>query len=108
MLDEKSPENVLIYDNTYKISYGEKYIRNGGYIRKYNRIRYLALFHSYKKHERNFDIIRYLIMLKSNISDVYSNKYAKIKIKNTLNNTIRLFYNVYAFISIALKPRSIQ
>ena len=37
------------------------------------------LFHS---DERIFERIRYLIMLKSNISDVYSHKYTKIKISS--------------------------
>ena len=45
-----------------------------GYLRKYNRIKFLALFHSDGKHEITFDGIRYLIMLKSDISDVYSRK----------------------------------
>ena len=33
-----------------------------------------------KKNEKIFGRIRYLIMLKSNISDVYFHKYPKIKI----------------------------
>ena len=33
-----------------------------------------------KKYEKIFDRIKYLIMLKNNISGVYSHKYTKIKI----------------------------
>ena len=36
--------------------------------------KYQALFHSDEKYERISDRIRYFIMLKSNISDVYSHK----------------------------------
>ena len=39
-----------------------------------------GLFHSAEKHEGIFDRIRYLIMIKCKISDVYFHKYAKIKI----------------------------
>ena len=39
----------------------------------------IPLSHSDKKYERKFDRIRYLIMLKSNIWDVYWYKYTKIK-----------------------------
>ena len=47
-------------------------------IKKYERTSYLALFYSDEKCECSFDRIRYLIMLKRNISDVYS-QYIKIK-----------------------------
>ena len=42
-----------------------------GYIRKYDRTKYLALFHPDEKYERIFDRIRNLITLKGDISDVY-------------------------------------
>ena len=66
----------MIYDAVYKTSYGAKPLRIVfdkvvGYIRKYDKTRYLAIFHSNEKHERIFDRIRYLIMFKSNISDIY-------------------------------------
>ena len=38
----------------------------------------ISLFYSSEKYKRKFDRIRYL-MLKSNISDIYSHKYMKIK-----------------------------
>ena len=49
-------------------------------MRKYDRTNYLALFHPYEKHYKIFDRMRYLIMFKTNISDVYSHNCMKIKI----------------------------
>ena len=46
------------------------------------RTLYLALFHSDEKHEKTFDRIRYLIMLKGNISDLYSHRHTKIIINS--------------------------
>ena len=51
-----------------------------GYTRRYDSSKYLSLLDSNEKYERNFDRIRYLMTLKTNISDVYSHKYTKIKI----------------------------
>ena len=51
---------------------------------KDERTKYLALFHS-ETFERIFNRIRYVNVLKSNISYVYSHKYLKIKI-NSDNN----------------------
>ena len=48
------------------------------YIKKYDKTRYLSLFHS-KKFDKIFDRVSYLIRLKSNISGVYSRN-TKIKI----------------------------
>lgn len=42
--------------------------------------KYLALFHSDEEHEKKIDVIKCLIMLKSNTSDVYSYEYTHIKI----------------------------
>ena len=47
------------------------------YILKYDSTKHPALFHFNEKYERIFGGVRYL-MLKSNISDVYSHKYTKI------------------------------
>ena len=47
------------------------------YILKYDSTKHLALFHFNEKYERIFGGVRYL-MLKSNISHVYSHKYTKI------------------------------
>ena len=58
-LDEKSYENFLIYDVTYKTPYGAKPLRIifdevNGHIRKYDSTKYLGLFHSDEKYERIF------------------------------------------------------
>ena len=50
------------------------------YIRKYDSTKYLAFFHFNERYKGIFDRIRYLNLLKSNISDVYFHKYRKIKI----------------------------
>ena len=60
------------YDAAYKTPYGATPLRIifnkvDGYTKKYDKTKYLALFHS-KRFERIFDRIRYLIMLKSNNS----------------------------------------
>ena len=48
-----------------------------GYFRRYDSTNYLALFYS---DERLFERNRYLLMLKSNISDVCCHKNVKTKI----------------------------
>ena len=80
LIDEKSDENVYV---AYKTPCGVKplhiiFANVNGYIRQYDKTRYLSLFHSNEKYKRKFDRIRYL-MFKSNISDIYSHKYMKIK-----------------------------
>ena len=103
ILNEKSQGNFfLIYGVAYKPQCGAKPLRIifdkvDEYVKKYNSTKYLTLFHSGEKYERVFGRIRYLIMLKSNISEVYSHKYTKIKtnsddtfrkiIKYACNNT---------------------
>ena len=76
---KKSYGNILIYHAVYKTPYREKplsiiFKKVDGYIRKYDSTKYLALFHSDEKYERLFDRIRYLVMLKGNISGVYLQK----------------------------------
>ena len=53
-----------------------------GFIAKNNITNYLGLFNYDEKIESIFDRIRYLVMVKSNISDVYSYKCEKIKINS--------------------------
>ena len=87
LIDIKSYKNILVYDVECKTPYFAKPLSNiidkvDAYIIKYDKTRYLALCHSNEKYKRIFDIIRFIIMLKCNISDVYSHKYAKIKINS--------------------------
>ena len=70
LLNEKSYENYLIYDNACKTQSGAKPLRfiSGkldGYISKYDGTIYLTLFHSNTKHEKTFDKINYVIILKA-------------------------------------------
>lgn len=58
------------------------------YIRKYDRTKYLRLFHSDEKNEDIFDRVRYSLMLKSNIFDNYPYKY--MTIKNNSDEDLRL------------------
>ena len=64
------------------------------YIRKYDGPKYLALFRSDEKHDRIFDRIRYLIMLKSNVSDVYFQKCTKTKINLDDNLSLEKTTNI--------------
>ena len=61
--DEKSNENILIYHATNKTPYHVKPLRIifdklEGYIGKYGKTKYQAIFHSYEKYESIFDKIR--------------------------------------------------
>ena len=58
------------------------------YIRKYDRTKYLRLFHSDEKNKEIFNRVRYSLMLKSNIFDDYPYKY--MKIKNNSDEDLRL------------------
>ena len=76
---------ILIYDVPYKTPFGAKplciiFDKVDGYIRKDEGTTCLTLYHSDEKYQINFDRIRYHIMLKSNISEVYLHKYTKTKI----------------------------
>ena len=84
LLNEKSYQNILIYNIWYKTPYGAKplgiiYDKVDGFIRKYDGIKYLALPHS-EIYVRIFDRIRFLFMLRINSSSVSSDN-IKIKIK---------------------------
>ena len=75
-----------------------------GYIRKNDRVKYLGLFHSDEIYDQIFYRIRYLVMLKINVSDVCSHKYMKIKFDLdddlTLEKTLNM-HNVVILIKSA-------
>ena len=80
LIDEKSQENILIYDISYITLVGLKTLRIrfdkiNGCIRIYDGTRYLTLFGS-----EIYNRIRHLISLKSSITYVFSHYYAKIKV----------------------------
>ena len=84
LIDEKSHENILIYDISYKTLIDSKPLRIrlnkiDGFIRIYDGTRYLTLFGS-KKYDAIYNRIRYLISLKSGITYIFSHYFAKIKV----------------------------
>ena len=84
LIDEKSYENILLYDILYKTLIDPKPLRIGfkkidGFIRIYDETRYLTLFGT-EKHDAIYDRIRYLINLTSGITYIFSHYFAKIKV----------------------------
>ena len=79
-MDEKSYENILIYDILYKTLIGSKTLqirfdKTGEFITIYDSSKYLVLLG-----DAIYNRIRYLISLKSGVTDAISHYYAKIKI----------------------------
>ena len=84
VIDEKSHENFLIYDISYKTLIDKKALRIrfdkiDEFIIIYDGTKYLTLFGS-EKYDAIYNRIRYLIRIKSGIVDVFSHYYAKIKV----------------------------
>ena len=86
LIDEKSHENFLIYDISYKTLIGRKSFRIrfnkiDEFIRIYDGTKYLILFRS-KRYGAIYNRIRYIISisLKSSITYVFSHYYAKTKV----------------------------
>ena len=84
LLDEISYGNILIYDISYKTLIGAKplhirFEKIDGFIKVYDRTRYLILFGG-EKYDFIYNRIRYLIGLKSATTYVFSHNYAKIKV----------------------------
>ena len=108
MIDEKSHENILIYDISYKTLIDSKLLRIrfdkiDGFIRIYIETRYLTLFCS-EKYDLIYNRITYIISLKSGITYIFSHYFAKSKIDSynfwpiekilTLHNVIILIKSV--------------
>ena len=71
LIDEKSYENILVYNISFKRLIYSKPLRIGfnkidGFIKDYDGTRYLVLFGS-EKYDSIYDRIRYLISVKSGI-----------------------------------------
>ena len=84
LIDEKSHENILIYDISYKTLINSKpfrirFFKIDGIIRIYDGTRYLTLFGS-EKYDAIYNRIRYLIIQKSGITYIFSHTFAKIKV----------------------------
>ena len=110
LIDEKSQENILIYDISYKTLIDAKPLRIrfdeiDGFIKIYDGTRYLTLFGS-KKYEAIYNRIRYLISLKSGITYIFSRYFAKIKVDSYDSlpiEKILTLHNVIIHIKSALK-----
>ena len=84
LIDEKSHENILIYDILKNTLIGSKPLRirfdeKDGFIKIYDGTRYLRLFDS-KKYHAIYSSIRYHISLKSSITYLFCHHYLKIKV----------------------------
>ena len=78
LVDEQSHENILIYGISYKTLIDSKPLRIrfnkiDGFIRIYDRTRYLTLFCS-QKYDAIYDKISYLTSLKSGITILQKSK----------------------------------
>ena len=87
-MNEKSYENILIYDISYRTSTGAKPLRIrfdkiDGFTRVYNRTRYLVLFDP-KKYHGIYNRVIYLIRQKRGIGYVIPRNYARMKINYNL------------------------
>ena len=84
LIVEKPHANILMYNISYKTLIGPKplcvrFDNRDGFIRIYDGTRYLTLFNS-EKYDTIYDWIRYLIILKSGITYIFSYSFAKIKV----------------------------
>ena len=83
LIDEKSYENILVYNILYKNLIAKplciRFDKIDGFIKVYDGTRYLVLFGS-EKHDSVYNRIRYLISTKSGITYVVYYNYAKIKL----------------------------
>ena len=84
LLGQKSYENILVSDISYKILIDAKLLRItfdeiDGFIRVYDGTRYLVLLGS-EKYNAIFNRIRYLTGVKSGITCVFSDNYARINV----------------------------
>ena len=81
LLDEKSYENILIYDISYKTFIGAKPLRIeiDRFIKNYHGIIYLVLFGP-ERYDAIYNRIRCLISEKSDITDIISHDFTIIRI----------------------------
>ena len=82
LLNEKSYENILIYDNSYKTFMGAKplhiwFEKIDGFIKIYDGIKYLVLFHP-ERYDTIYNRIKYLKSEKSGITYSINHNFARI------------------------------
>ena len=83
-IDKKSNENILVYNNLYKILVDSKplcvrFNKIDGFIRVYDGTRYLVIF-GREKCNSIYNRIRYLVSVKGVITYIVSHDYAKTKL----------------------------
>ena len=111
-IDEKSQENILIYDISYKTLLGSKLLRVrfnkiDGFLRIYDGTRYLTLFAA-ETYDVIYDKIRHIISLKSGITYIFSRYCAKIKVgfyDSLPIEKILTLHNVLILIKSVLKKK---
>ena len=84
LIDEKSYEDILVYNISYKILINSKPLRIrfnkiDELIKVYDGTRYLVLFGS-EKYDSIYSRIRYLISVESGMTYIISHSYAKVKV----------------------------
>ena len=105
LIDEKSHENIFIYDISYKTLIGSKPSRIrfdeiDGFVRIYDGTRYLTLFGSEKYEYAIYDRIKYLISLKSSITYIFSHNFGKIKVDSYYSLPIKKTFTLHNIIKI--------
>ena len=100
-MDEKSYENILIYDIFYKTLICAKPLRImfdkvDGFIRVYDGTRYLVLSGP-EKYDTIYNRLRYLKNQKVGITYLFSHNYAKIKVDSSDFNKDQnhYYYNMF-------------
>ena len=88
LIDEKSYENIFVYNNSCKTLMGPKPLciklnKINGFIKGHDGTRYLVLFRA-KKYDFIYIRSKYLIGVKSGITKAISHYYAKIKLIHTI------------------------
>ena len=99
LIDEKLHEYILFYNISYKPLRSAKPLRVrfdkiGRFIRVYHGTRYLLLFGA-EKYDSINNMIRYLLGVKSGITDVISHNYAKIKVDSYQSSTLEKTLTVH-------------
>ena len=114
LLDETLYKNILIYDISYKTFMSAKpfrirFDRIDGFIKNYDRIRYLVLLGHFW-FDKVCNRIKYLISEKSDIADSTNHNFARIRIDSYNSSAIEkifTFHNVLMLIkSVVNKNRN--
>ena len=79
LIDEKAYKNILVYNISNKSLIDRFIWWIDGFIRSYDRTKYLVLFGN-EKYDSTYDRIRYLISVTSGIKYIISHNYATIKV----------------------------